>query len=370
MRTKCLFLLLWCFVLASGFSSAQAQNVTITPLGSQQGEFCVGDRALLFVDPTGVRILTAPGRTVNGSGDPRLPNPADPSGGVHVLLIDHPHADHLGDVFFSNCAGTTTAPFKFPGSGNAPEIASAHKSAVLVGGEQPSFFTQKIKDVSGTAPGGCPLTSVGVDNVLTVPRMAPCVGTLRGGTITVTFQGQTQGVKITTIPAFHAAGVPAAFVDSLDGIAGPGVAPGFTGYAGAETGYIIRFTNGLTVLWTGDSDLISDWETDREFYKPNLAIPHLDGIFTMGPNEAAFAVRRLIRPVTVIPEHVNQVSTAGGVVVPGMRLDAFIKKVHRTKIVVPLSGLPISCDGKGNCTGPGAIAGDQDDGDDRDDDAN
>src|SRR5215470_7223284 len=139
---------LWCVVLLGTWGSpAPAQNVTITPLGSVPGEFCVGDRALLFEDPTGVRILTAPGRTVNGSRDPRLPNPADPAGGVHVLLIDHPHADHIGDVFFSTCAGPPTLPFKFPLNGNAPEIASVHNSAVIVGGEQPTFFTQKLRNV-------------------------------------------------------------------------------------------------------------------------------------------------------------------------------------------------------------------------------
>src|SRR5438445_8938096 len=115
------------------WSPAHAQTVPIPPLGSQQGEFCVGARALLFVDPAGVRILSAPGRTVNGSGDPRLPKPSDPSGGVHVVLIDHPHVDHIGDVFHKNCAGTSTTPFKFPSAGNAPEIASVHNSAVLVG---------------------------------------------------------------------------------------------------------------------------------------------------------------------------------------------------------------------------------------------
>jgi L-ascorbate metabolism protein UlaG (beta-lactamase superfamily) len=352
--------LLLCILIIGLCWSAQAQDVTITPLGSQQGEFCVGDRALLFVDPTGVRILTAPGRTVNGSGDPRLPRPSDPSGGVHVLLIDHPHVDHIGDVFFSNCAGTSTTPFKFPASGNAPEIAAVHNSAVLVGGEQPSFFTQKIKGVSATAPAGCLTVPSGVDNVLTVPRSAPCVGTIRGGTVTVTFKGQTQGVKITTIPAFHSAGASPAEVDSLDGIPGPGVAPGLTGYAGSETGYIIRFTNGLTVLWTGDSGLISDWATDSEFYKPNLAVVHMDGLFTMGPDEAVFAVERLIRPVTVIPEHINQISTSGGAVVPSLRLDAFITKLQHGRIVVPLSGLPISCDGRGNCSGPGLIDRDRD----------
>lgn len=360
MKTKWLLPLFCVLIITLRCSPAQAQDVTITPLGSQTGEFCVGDRALLFVDPTGVRVLMAPGRTVKGSTDPRLPKPSDPSGGVHVLLIDHPHVDHIGDVFFANCAGTSTSPFAFPSAGNAPEIAWKHNSAVLVGGEMSSFFTQKIKDVSGTAPPGCPTTPRGADNLLNVPRSSPCVGTLRGGTITVTFNNQSQGVKITTIPAFHSAGASPAEVDSLDGIPGPGVAPGLTGYAGSETGYIIRFTNGLAVLWTGDSGLISDWATLSAFYKPNLAVVHMDGLFTMGPAEAAFAVEQLIRPTTVIPEHINQVSTSGGVVVPNLRLDAFINELRRGKIVVPLSGSTISCDGKGDCTGPGLIDRDRD----------
>lgn len=79
-----------------GGSFGWAQNVRITPLGAQEGEFCVGDRALLFEDPTGVRVLTAPGRTVRGSRDPRL------GGRVDVLLIDHPHTDHIGNVLDTN----------------------------------------------------------------------------------------------------------------------------------------------------------------------------------------------------------------------------------------------------------------------------
>jgi len=360
MKAKWLVALLCASVLGSWGIVARAQNVTITPLGSAQGEFCVGDRALLFEDPTGVRVLIAPGRTVNGSGDPRLPNPADPSGGVHVLLIDHPHVDHIGDVFHANCAGTTTIPFAFPSSGNAPELASVHKSAVLVGGEQPAFFTQKIKDITGTAPGSCPVTVTGLNNIVTVPRTSPCIGTIRGGTLTVAFSGHTEGVRITTIPAFHSAGASPIHVDSLDGIPGPGIAPGLTGYAGSETGYIIRFTNGLTVLWTGDSGLIGDWETLSEFYKPNLAVVHMDGIFTMGPDEAAFAVNRLIKPHTVIPEHSNQVSTSGGAVIPGTRVERFIDRVRHARVVVPLSGKPISCDGEGHCTGAGSNDHDRD----------
>jgi len=36
---------------------AAAQNVKITPVGSHPGELCANDRATIFEDPTGVRIL-------------------------------------------------------------------------------------------------------------------------------------------------------------------------------------------------------------------------------------------------------------------------------------------------------------------------
>lgn len=329
-----------------GAAAGRAQDVKITPLGAAAGEFCAGDRALLFEDPTGVRVLIAPGRTVGldtgafvrGSADPRLQN------SLHVLLIDHPHVDHLGEVFHTTCAGAPTRPFEFPNDSNAAEIAARLNAAVLVGGELPDFFTQKIKNVTGTAPAGCP--AAGLDNTFSVPLAAPCVGVIRGGTRTAVFTGQTQGVKITTIPAFHAAGASRMHIDE------PNVPVGLTGYAGHETGYIMRFTNGLTVLWTGDSGLIGDWETQSKFYQPNLAIVHGGDLFTMGPDEAAFAVKQLIRPRSVIPEHFNQVSTKDGVVVPGTKLERFIQQLGgqaQSRVIVPLSGVAISCDGKGNC---------------------
>lgn len=317
--------------------------MTITPLGSAAGEFCVGDRALLFEDPTGVRVLIAPGRTVNGSGDPRLPDPTGDSGGVHVLLLDHVHADHIGDVFHTTCAGLPTTDFAFPNEGNAPEIAAVHNSAVLVGGELPAFMSRKIQNIRGEPTPGCP--AAGLDNTLTVPRTAPCVGVIRGGTRTAVFEGESTGVKITTIPAFHAAGADPQHIDA------PGVPPGLTGYTGSETGYIIRFTNGLTVLWTGDSGLIGEWRTQARFYKPNLAIVHMGDLFTMGPDEAAFAVKSLIKPKSVIAEHANQVSTTGGAVNPGTRLERFINQMADSVIPVhvPRSGVTMEFDGDGNC---------------------
>ena len=342
------------FVIVLGIittSAARAQNVTITPLGATAGEFCVGDRALLFEDPTGVRVLIAPGRTVRGSADLRL----GATGSVHVLLIDHPHVDHIGDVFHNNCAGTSTSPFAFPTEGNAPEIAAVHNSAVLVGGELPDFFTKKLNNMVAlaktVAPVNCP--AAGLDNTFTVPRNSPCVGVIRGGTRTAVMTGASQGVKITTIPAFHAGGVARIHVDPLPDGTDPGVPEGLTGYAGSETGYILRFTNGLSVLWTGDSGLIGDWATQAKFYGVNLAVVHGGDIFTMGPDEAAFAVSQLIKARSVIPEHFNQVSTTGGKVNGGTKLERFIQQLKgqsQSRAVVPLSDVPISCDGQGNCS--------------------
>ena len=321
-------------------------------------------------------MLIAPGRTVGlltggppptgavGSADPRIA----PIGSVHVLLIDHPHVDHLGDVRHTNCGGTTSVPFAAPGNteSNASEIAAVHKSAVLVGGELPDFFTQKLNNSSATfaalaaAQKNCP--AAGLANTFLVPSTArtvdnACVGVIRGGTRTAVFTGQTDGVKITTIPAFHAAGASRIHVDDLidpDGTnPDPGVPFGLTGYAGTETGYIIRFTNGLSVLWTGDSGLIGDWETQAKFYKVNLAVVHGGDLFTMGPDEAAFAVNQLIKFRSVIPEHFNQVSTSSGNVIASTRLERFIEQLKgpaKSRVVVPFSGVPTSCDGKGNCT--------------------
>jgi L-ascorbate metabolism protein UlaG (beta-lactamase superfamily) len=375
MKVKSLVVTFFALTLCLGWSLAWAQNVKITPLGAVTGEFCGGDRALLFEDPTGVRVLTAPGRTVGlvagtavGSADPRIA----PLESVHVLLIDHPHVDHLGDVRHTNCAGTTNVPFAAPGDteSNAAEIAGLHKSAVLVGGELPDFFTQKLNNVTGSPPPGCP--AAGLDNTFAVPASArtganankPCVGVIRGGTRTAVFTGQTAGVMITTIPAFHAAGASRIHVDELvavdpdgtDAVAAPGVPAGLTGYAGHETGYIIRFTNGLTDLWTGDSGLIGDWQTQSKFYNPNLAVVHGGDLFTMGPDEAAFAVKELIKPRSVIPEHFNQASTTGGVVNAGTRLERFISRLKgsKSRVIVPLSDSTFEFNGNGRCVvGPG-----------------
>ena len=85
-----------------------------------------------------------------------------------------------------------------------------------------------------------------------------------------------------------------------------------------------------------------------DYYKVNAAIIHIGDIFTMGPDEAAFAVNRLIKPRSVIPTHANEVATTGGVVNDRTRTERFIVKSRRP-VVVPLSGVPIYCNSRGHC---------------------
>ena len=74
------------FTCAASF----AQTVKITPLCSHAGELCDRDRATIFEDPTGVRILYDAGHSVTGGDDPRL-------GDIHIILLSHAHGDHMGD---------------------------------------------------------------------------------------------------------------------------------------------------------------------------------------------------------------------------------------------------------------------------------
>ncbi len=345
MKHKWVISMVFALVLTLGCSVAYGQNVKITPLGQRTGEFCFLDRALLFEDPTGVRILYDPGNTIAGGSDPRL-------GDVHVILVSHAHNDHLGNFKLNQDpeADTASCGFPFPTlpatpNSNTAEIAAAKNSAVIAGGPLSSFVSLRIQNILGTQTPGCP--AAGLTNELTVPRSAPCTGGLGiGAKRTVRFFSADQGVQIAAVPAAHGNELLNAFLTDPEkaNLAANNLDFGM----GPAEGFVLSFTNGLKVYLSGDTGVISDMGTVvRGFYGAQLVVFNIGDIFTTGPEEAAFAVTKLIQPNAVIPSHANEVATTGGIVNPGTHTARFSELVGDIPVFVPLSGVTMEFDGNG-----------------------
>ena len=320
-----------------------AQTVKVTPLGSKTGEFCFFDRAMVLEDPTGLRILYDPGTTVAGSTDPRL-------GSIDVALLSHVHSDHIGDAKLNQnpdapdarCdPGFPTLP-AVPNS-NLAEIARAKGAAFVGTGGDATFLGRRIQGLTGVC-GGNPFSSAPI----VAPPPGPCISPLFfGGKRTVIRAGASLGVEISIVTAKHDNSVP---TDLLFNPLGSDLASqGLLYEVGEPVGYIITFTNGLTVYLSGDTGQTSDMSTVvRQQYQAQLAIINIGDVFTTGPEEAAFAVNKLVRPRSVIPSHANEVATSGGRVIPGTRTAKFLSLIE-TNGYVPLSGRTMQFDRHGQC---------------------
>ncbi len=76
-------------------------------------------------------------------------------------------------------------------------------------------------------------------------------------------------------------------------------------FGGSPAGWIIRFPGSdLSVYHAGDTGVFSDMKLIDELYKPQYIILPIGGIFTMGPEEAAYATNKFFKHAhTVIPMH-------------------------------------------------------------------
>ena len=340
---------------------AEPGTVKVTPLGSRTGDFCAQDRALLFEDPTGVRILYDPGNTVRGGEDSRL-------GAVDAILISHAHGDHLGNLKLAQdpdsqqalCVpgpgfGTDVTPYS-----NAAHIAVAKNSAVLAGSPLATFLGLRIAQLLGTTTTrGCPAS--GLTNEVTVPLTAPCTGLINpGGKRTLRRTSASVSVQVAAVTAVHPGDLAPAFL--MDPVKSNLSSNAISAYGGIANGFVVTFTNGLTVYLSGDTGLTSDMETVvNRFFHTNLTVINISDTFVTGPEEAAFAIRHLIRPKAVIPSHANEIATTGGVVNAGTRTARFIELLHLPanreqddegsgpEVFVPRSGLALEFDGQARC---------------------
>jgi L-ascorbate metabolism protein UlaG (beta-lactamase superfamily) len=102
-----------------------------------------------------------------------------------------------------------------------------------------------------------------------------------GGTQTI------GGLAITMVNAVHGSSI---------------VDDGRVVYLGHPAGYVIRFEDGLTIYFAGDTDLFGDMRLIGEMHRPAIAFLPIGDRFTMGPAAAARAVEFLgVRHV--VPMH-------------------------------------------------------------------
>jgi L-ascorbate metabolism protein UlaG (beta-lactamase superfamily) len=106
-------------------------------------------------------------------------------------------------------------------------------------------------------------------------------GMNHGGTI------DAAGLSITMVPAMHSSSIEE---------------DGRTVYVGNPCGYVIRFEDGLTIYFAGDTALFGDMRLIAELYRPAIAFLPIGDTYTMGPVQAAKACE-LLGVRQVVPMH-------------------------------------------------------------------
>ena len=140
-------------------------------------------------------------------------------------------------------------------TGDAVSIARSSNAHVVAPYEVSVWLQQKgLKNVTGMNPGG----------------------TL-----------QMHGLSITMVPAIHSSSI-----QDGDRVL----------YAGLAVGYVVRFEDGLTIYYAGDTALFGDMRLIGELYRPSIAFLPIGDTYTMGPEQAAKACA-LVGVRQVVPMH-------------------------------------------------------------------
>ena len=120
----------------------------------------------------------------------------------------------------------------------------------------------------------------------------------QGGTVTV------GDIAITMVNAVHGSSA---------------IEDGRVVYLGQAAGFVIRFEDGLTVYFAGDTDIFGDMRLIGELYRPALAFLPIGDRFTMGPMAAARAAE-LLGVRQVVPMHYGTFPFLTGTVAEFRRL--------------------------------------------------
>lgn len=95
------------------------------------------------------------------------------------------------------------------------------------------------------------------------------------------------GVTFTMTHAVHSCGI---------------VDDGMVIYGGEAAGYVLRFEDGRSLYFAGDTNVFSDMQLIEQLYHPELAMLPIGDLFTMSPREAALACC-MLKTKRVVPMH-------------------------------------------------------------------
>lgn len=246
--------LLLAAILVFTSSISGAQSASQTPAQGKTEILWLGQAGFRITSPKGKIILIDPWIT----GGPKTPsmykNDLAAIGPVDLLLVTHAHVDHIGD---------------------APAIAKANNTKLY-----------------GPADMVTPLTFLGILPADLGHRFN------KSGSVT-----PLPGIKVTAVKAEHS---------SLLVHKNPVTEKMEAHHAGEALGYIIELENGFKIWDMGDTGLFGDMKFIAEYYKPDLVMVPIGGNFTMGPDDAAYALRTWVKPKMVIPMHYNSNPMAKG----------------------------------------------------------
>jgi L-ascorbate metabolism protein UlaG (beta-lactamase superfamily) len=214
-----------------------------------------GKTELLWLGQASFRIKSPGGKTIVVdpwlTGGPKTPAPYKTDlaalGKVDVLLVTHAHVDHIGD---------------------APAIAKLNNTKLY-----------------GPADMVTPLITLGLIPAELGHRFN------KSGSVK-----PVPGIKVTAVAAEHS---------SLLVWKNPATDKNESHPAGEAVGYIIELENGFKIWHMGDTGLFGDMKFIGEYYKPDLVLIPIGGNFTMGPEDAAYAIKEWIKPKAVLPMHYN-----------------------------------------------------------------
>ena len=177
----------------------------------------------------------------------------------------------------------------------------------------------------------------------------PAAGGDKSQVITLRFGAVDKlgGISIWSVPAAHSNGISPVFLSG--DLAKEMEANGLTAYVGPPGGYVLRFSNGLTVYLSGDTGVTADQDlvVRREFHV-TLAVFNIANRVMTGPTEAAYVINELVEPNAVVASHANEMATKGSKLLPNTKTATF-KAETKVPVYSPLSRRTMEFGSDGKC---------------------